>query len=153
VPATTGAGGKTSGEITSLEQVLAGIPREVMADLKPGSRNRADAYIKATEQVRQNVKEKPGAFDVKVNFIEKFKPNNAPDTVRYRVVTLVDKMRESGVVFMGFVTAYPEASENDKIAKLKQGDKITVTGRIVTGQVYGRSNAAIEVTLVDAKIE
>jgi hypothetical protein len=140
-------------EITGFDQVLADVPRNVLADLRPQSRKLTEAMFQATEQVKKNVKDKMGRFKIRVRNVEKFATVNPPGKVRFRVYAEAEKVRDGGAAFNAFVVSVVDMDQNDKAAKLKKGDNVTVTGKIVSGHVYGVSYPGIEVILVDAKLE
>ncbi|MDZ4287882.1 MAG: hypothetical protein U0984_07980 [Prosthecobacter sp.] len=146
--------GKTAAaEFTDPEEAFKGIPRDVMQDLRPGSRKMEDAVVKASQIVAKNVETKMATLKFTVANIEKFNRDDAPGVTRYRVHGMLEKIRAGGAYFNLNLMAVPDVSEDDKIAKLKTGDKVTFTGKVSNGEITARTTAELHIDLMDAKIK
>lgn len=143
----------TAAEFTDPKLALAGIPRDVMQDLRAGSRKLDDAVAKATEQVRKNVVNKEATLKFTIGSVEKFKRPDAPEVTRYRVHAMTEKIRESGATFDVMLMAVPDVSEDAKIAKLAKGDKVVFTGKISSGEITARNGAILHIDILDAKLK
>src|SRR3954466_4636935 len=85
--------------ITDPKELLAGIPRDVMQDLRSGSRTMEEAAVKATAQVRKNGEGKAASFKMTVQFLEKFQRKDTPDITRARLRQSNVTLREGGATF------------------------------------------------------
>jgi tRNA(Ile2) C34 agmatinyltransferase TiaS len=65
----------------------------------------------------------------------------------------VDSVRISGASFNLHLLAVLSVEEHPKVAKLKRGDKITITGRIGNAEVLGRNNAELHIDVKDVKLQ
>jgi hypothetical protein len=138
--------------ITDPKVALKDIPREVMADLRPGSRQMVDAAGKASIQAVKNVGGKTGTFKFNVRAVEKFQRPDAPDVTRLRILSTTDNARVSGVAVDVYVAAILDLSENEKAAKIGPGSKLTLTGMIINAEILGRQRAELRLYLENAKI-
>jgi hypothetical protein len=139
--------------VTDPKAVLAGIPRDVIGDLRPGSRKMVDAAGKASMVTAKNAEGKTGTFKMTLRAVEQFQRPEAPDVKRYRLHAKIDSVRESGVSFNVHLMSVPDVSENDKVAKLGPGSKITVTGKISNAEILGRQLAELHIDVMDSKLE
>lgn len=138
--------------ISDPKDALKDIPRDVMGDLRPGSRSMVEAAGKASMQTAKNAEGKTGTFKFNVAAIEQFQRPEAPDVTLYRIRSVTDTVRESGVAMGVYLLAIGDKSENEKFAKLKAGSKVTFSGRISNAEILGRQRAELHIDLVDAKI-
>jgi len=141
-----------SKNIANPADVLTGIPRDVLKDLRPGTKAMSDACTKATAAIRKNVEGKTASFKMTLKSVNKFQAREAPDVTRYKLVGVVSKMRESGVMFDVHLMAVPDVSEEAKIAKLSAGSKITVTGMIGNAEVIGHQYTELHIDIKDVKV-
>ena len=141
-----------SKSITNPADALAGIPRDVLKDLRPGSKTQSDACTKATAITRKNVEGKTAIFKMTLKSVDKFQAREAPDVTRFRLVGVVTKVRESGVMFDVHLMAVPDVTEEAKIAKLTAGSKITVTGKIGNAEVLGHQYSELHIDIKDVKV-
>jgi hypothetical protein len=139
--------------ITDVKQALAGIPRDVMQDLRYGSRTMEEAANKATAVVGKNVEGKTASLKMTVQFVEKFQRKDTPDVTRIRLRQSNDTVREGGVTFTIFLMAVLDESEKEKAAKIDKGSKVTITGKVSNGVILPRKNAELHIDIMDAKIE
>lgn len=144
-------GGAAPGVITTPAELLAGLPREVIKDLRPGSRDILDATAKATTAIRKNIEGKTASFKMTLRSVEKFQRREEPDVTRYRLLGTITKLREAGIMFDVHLMSVPEASENAKLEKLGPGSKVTVTGKITNIEFLSKKGAELHVDLLDAK--
>ncbi len=142
----------SKGTITNPADALAGIPRDVLKDLRPGSKTQSDACTKATAVTRKNVEGKTGTFKMTLKSVDKFQAREAPDVTRFKLVGVVTKVRESGVMFDVHLMAVPDVTEEAKIAKLSAGSKVTVTGKIGNAEVLGHQYTELHIDIKDAKL-
>jgi hypothetical protein len=138
--------------ITDPTDALKGISRDVMGDLRPGSRNMVEAAGKASMQTAKNAEGKTGTFKFNITTIEQFQRPEAPDVTLYRIRSMPDTVRESGVALGVYLLAVGDKSENEKLAKLKVGSKVTFSGKISNAEILGRQRAELHIDLMDAKI-
>lgn len=139
--------------ITDPDDALKDIPRDVMGDLRPGSRQMMDAAAKASMQAAKNAEGKTGTFKFNVRAVEKFQRPDAPDVTRYRILSVIDTTRASGVQVNVHLMAVLDLSEHEKAAKIGTGSKITLTGKISNAEILGRQKAELHIDLMDAKIK
>lgn len=139
--------------ITDPEDALKDIPRDVMGDLRPGSRQMTDAAAKASMQTAKNAEGKMGTFKFNVRAVEKFQRPDAPDVTRFRILAVVDTVRASGVQLNLHLMAVLDLAEHEKAAKIGTGSKITLTGKVSNAEILGRQKAELHIDLMDAKIK
>lgn len=139
--------------ITDPKQALAGIPRDVLQDMRPGSRKADDAAVKATEIVRKNVEGKTATFKMTVNTVEKFQKKDAPDVTRIRLKSTNETIRDSGAAFTVFLMAVPDVTEESKLSKITKGSKVTVTGVVNNGEIISRKSTELHIDIMDAKLK
>lgn len=132
---------------------LKGIPRDVLGDLRPGSRKLVDAAAKASQVVATNIENKTVTMKFTVSGIEKFQRPDAPTINRYRVRSNPDTEREGGTTFYVNVMVVPDVSDDEKVAKLKKGDKVTFTGRVSNGEITAAGSVVLHIDLMDAKLK
>jgi hypothetical protein len=84
----------TPSAITDPTDALKGISRDVMGDLRPGSRNMVEAAGKASMVTAKNAEGKTGTFKFNVTTIEQFQRPEAPDVTLYRIRSMPDTVRE-----------------------------------------------------------
>lgn len=145
--------GSSSEGITDVKQTLTGITRDTLQDLRPGSRKMEEAAAKATEVVRKNVEGKTATLKMTVDVVEKFQRKDAPDVTRTRLRASNDSVRESGATLKVYLMVVPDVSENDKLAKIAKGSKITITGKISNGEILARKSAELHIDVMDAKLQ
>lgn len=138
-------------EITEFSQAFAGIPREVMQDLRKGSRGFDEAASKASEQIKKNLAKKTAEFKISVAKVEPFKRGDSSET-SYRIFGMTEKIREGSTPFNAIVMAMVDESEKEKVLKLKKPDRIVVTGTIIGGSVTGPM-PTLHIDLTDAKLK
>jgi hypothetical protein len=143
------------GDITDPKVALADIPRDVMKDIRPGNREAIDAVGKATAQVRKNVEGKPGKFTMTVTALEKFQRKDTPDVNRTRIRSNNSMVREGGATFRVYLLAtVADDAEKEKLAKIKPGGKVTVSGIINNAEItMPRKDVELHIDIMDAKIE
>jgi hypothetical protein len=141
------------GGITDVKQALADIPRDVMKDLRYGSRTMEDAATKATAVARKNVEGKTASLKMTVQFVEKFQRKDTPDVTSIRLRQSNDTVREGGVTFTVFLMTVLDESEKEKAAKLDKGSKVTITGKISNAVILPRKNAELHIDIMDGKLE
>lgn len=132
---------------------LKDIPRDVMGDLRPGSRQMMDAAAKASMQTAKNAEGKTGTFKFNVRAVEKFQRPDAPDVTRFRILAVVDTVRASGVQLNVHLMAVLDLAEHEKAAKIGTGSKVTLTGKISNAEILGRQKAELHIDLMDARIK
>jgi len=142
-----------AGDITEPEQALVGLSREVLQDLRPGSRQIEEAAAKATAAVRKAVEGKNATLKFTVRDVEKFQRKETPDVSRFRVRAVIDRVRESGVSMEVYLLAVPDVSENEKMAKVTRGSKVTFTGKISNAEILARKATELHIDLMDAKLK
>lgn len=142
-----------SSSISDPEDALKDIPRDVMGDLRPGSRQMVDAAAKASIQTAKNAEGKMGTFKFNVRAVEKFQRPDAPDVTRFRILAVVDTVRASGVQLNVHLMAVLDLAEHEKAAKIGTGSKITLTGKVSNAEILGRQKAELHIDLMDAKIK
>ncbi|HYF38012.1 MAG TPA: hypothetical protein VD994_22105 [Prosthecobacter sp.] len=131
---------------------LAGLPRDVVQDLRPGSRKLTDAAAKAAQVVAKNVEGKMATVKFDILSIEKFQRPDTLDIDRYRIKAETDKIRSAGATFEYLLMIIADPSENEKIAKLKKGDKVTFTGKIANGNINPANGLDLHIDIIDAKL-
>lgn len=139
--------------VTDPKAALEGIPREVMGDLRPGSRKMVDAAGKASIITAKNAEGKTGSFKMTLRAVEQFQRPDAPSVTRYRLLAQVDSVRESGVAFTVHLMAVADVSEHEKVAKLGPGDKVTVSGKISNAEVLPGQKPGLHIDVMDAKVK
>ncbi len=139
--------------VTEPKQALAGIPRDVLQDMRPGSRKADDAAVKATEVVRKNVEGKTATFKMTVGSVEKFQKKDAPDVTRIRLKSTNEVIRDSGAAFTVFLMVVPDVTEEAKLAKITKGSKIIVTGVVSNGEIIARKSTELHIDIMDAKLK
>ena len=142
-----------SAEITDPKQALTTISRDVMQDLRPGSRNKGLAAVKATQQLRKDIEKKTATFKMTVKEVEMFQRKEEPTVNRFRVKASIDRIRESGAPVHVHLMAIPALSEQSKLAKIDRGTRIIATGKISTAEILSRGNAELHIHLMDATFE
>jgi hypothetical protein len=71
---------------------------------------------------------------------------------RYNVFATADGVRVAGTsIAVGYVVYFDE-SENEKVAKLKKGDKITASGKVFP-MILGTKNPFMRLELGGAKLQ
>lgn len=151
IPASAGA--PIKGVITKPQDLLVGLPREVMLGLLPGSSSMLDACGKAAITVGSNAEGRLGSFKITVRGIDPFQLSDDPGTKRYRLHAVVELMRVAGVSIQQEIMAVPDVTENAKLAKLTPGSKVTVIGKISHAELLARTNAELHIDLMDAKLK
>lgn len=139
--------------VTDPKAVLEGIPRDVIGDLRPGSRKMVDAAGKASMVTAKNAEGKTGTFKMTIRSVEQFQRPDAPGVTRYRLHARIESVRESGVAFNFHLMSVPDVSEHEKVAKLAPGSKITVSGKISNAEILGRQVAELHVDVMDSKLQ
>jgi hypothetical protein len=143
------------GDITDPKVVLAGISRDIMKDLRPGNREAINAVGKATAQVRTNAEGKPGKFTMTVTGVEKFQRKDTPDINRTRIKSNNTSVREGGATLRVYLmAAVADDAEKEKLARIKPGTKVTVSGVISNAEItMPRQEVELHIDIMDAKIE
>jgi hypothetical protein len=142
------------GDITDPKLALADIPRDAMKDLRPGSRGAEAAAVKATAQVRKNVEGKTGKFEIMVTRMEKLQRKDTPDVNRTRLLSTNGTLREGGTTFKVIITGtLVDSDEKEKLPRIKEGSKVTITGTINNGQItMPRNELELHIDMMDAKL-
>lgn len=111
-----------------------------------------EAAGKASMVTAKNAEGKTGTFKFNISTIEQFQRPDAPDVTLYRIRSLTETVRESGVAMGVYLLAVGDKSENEKLAKLKAGSKVIFSGKISNAEILGRQRAELHIDLMDAKI-
>jgi hypothetical protein len=131
--------------------VLAGVPREVFRDLRPGSDKMMEAAGQASKKAAES-EGKQATFKITIGTVDPFQAAEAPTVTRYKIISRVESIRVSGASLNVHILAVLSVEEHSKVAKLKRGDKITITGRIGNAEVLGRTNAELHLDIKDVKL-
>ena len=122
-----------AGEIKDLKEVSAQLPHDILLGLLSNA-TKAAAAPKATDVLQQKVAGRVANLKFKIDKIEKdLRAQQGQDA--YRIKADDAHVREGAVNFKVFVWVHFNVSENAKIAALKKGDAIEVTGKISVASV------------------
>ena len=147
------AGAPVKAVVTKPEDLLVGLPHDVMIGLRAGSNTMLEACTKAAITVNANAESRVGSFKVTVRTVDAFQRIEEPGVKRYRLHAVVELMRFSGITMKQEIMALPDETEYGKLSKLTPGTKVTVTGKINHAEVLPRTNAELHIDLLDAKLK
>jgi hypothetical protein len=140
-----------TGEIKELKDVSAELPHDILLGLLSNSTKQATAP-KATDVLQQKVAGRVAHLKLKIDRIEKdLRAQQGQDA--YRIKAEDAHVREGSVSFKVFVWVHFNVSENAKIAPLKKGDPIEVTGKITVASVAILAGSpTMQIDLSDATV-
>lgn len=141
---------KSATPVLDPASALEGIPRDVLQDLRPGSRTMMEASGKASQVVAKNIEGKMATLKFEVFGLEPFQRPDSLSITRYRVKSLIDKVRVNGSSFNVYLMVIPDVSENEKVTKLKKGDKVSFSGKISNGEIL--KGQELHIDLIDATL-
>lgn len=137
-------------EINDFAQVLDAIPKDVMVGLHTSKKDAA--VTQATDALRDKVRDKVATFKCKVDRIEKDLPG--PDKrERYRIKADDTRLNKGSTPFLAYLWVHFTPDESPKIAALKKGAQVTVTGKIATPFISTGTPLKLHVDLADAKLD
>lgn len=131
--------------------VLEGLSRDVIKDLRPGSSKMMAAAGEASKKAAES-EGKQATFKITIGNVDPFQAAEAPDVTRYKIGGRVEMVRVSGVNLSVHVLAVLAIDQHPKVAKLKKGDKITITGRIGNAEVLARTNAELHLDVKEVQL-
>jgi ribosomal protein S25 len=131
--------------------VLDGLSKDVIKDLRPGSNKMREAAGEASKKAAES-EGKQATFKMIIGNVDPFQAAEAPEVTRYKIGGRVEMVRLSGVNLSVHVLAVLAIDQHPKVAKLKKGDKITITGRIGNAEVLGRTNAELHLDVKEVKL-
>lgn len=131
--------------------VLEGLSREVLKDLRPGSNKMREASGEASKKAAES-EGKQATFKIVIGNVDPFQAAEAPTVTRYKIGARVETERVSGIPISVHILAVLDIEQHPKVAKLKKGDKITITGRIGNAEVLGRTQAELHLDVKDVKL-
>jgi hypothetical protein len=143
---TKGAGGN----FTSLKQVTALLPHNLLVSLL-NSAGKEAASSQATDVLRQKAEGQMATFKFKVDRVEK-DPRREQGKDGYRIKAEDTYVREGAANFKTYLWVHFNLSENDKVAALKKGGEISVTGKISLASVTAQPVVELHVDLSDATV-
>jgi hypothetical protein len=110
------------------------------------------AATQGTDVIREKVQGRQATLKLKVDRIEKDEPG--PDKrERYRVKANDARLKKGSSQFTGYLWVHFDPSESEKIAALKKGAQITVTGRIATTSISAGTPLKLHLDLAEAELK
>jgi hypothetical protein len=138
------------GNITELKQTLVEVPHNVVLSLRnPPTREAAATTV--TEMLRAKVEGRMATLKFKVEKVEK-DPRRAQNQDGYRIKAEDERLREGITMFHTYLWVHFDLSENAKVAALKKGSEISVTGKITLASVTAPKEPELHIDLSDAKV-
>ena len=131
--------------------VLEGLSRDVLKDLRSGSSKMREAAGEASKKAAES-EGKQAEFKIVIGNVDPFQAAEAPTVTRYKIGGRVETERVSGITFSVHILAVLAIDQHPKVAKLKKGDKITITGRIGNAEVLARTQAELHLDVKDVKL-
>lgn len=144
-------GGVEPGGITSLEDVLAEVPKELLLSVRSGARKEASA-TEATGLLRRQVEGRIATIKLKVDRFDKYRRKNETED-RYRIKAEDERLRGSVTNFRAFLWVHLSPTESAKMANVKKGAEITVNGKVSLASITAKNNPELHVDLADATIK
>jgi len=132
-------------------EVLNGLSRDVLKDLRSGSSKMSAAAGEASKKAAES-EGKTASFKITIGNIDPFQAAEAPGVTRYKIGGRVELERLSGVAINVHILAVLAIDQHPKVAKLKKGDKILITGRIGNAEVLARSNAELHLDVKEVQL-
>lgn len=117
-------------DLTDPMLALADVPREVMADLGAGAKSIEAAAEKAAPYVAKTAEGKTASFKMTFHHFEKLRRPDSEEILALVIIPVYEKVREGGATFVVQLSAKLPPSAEKKVAKLRQNQKITVTGKV-----------------------
>lgn len=142
---------EAAGAIKEPLAVLEGLPREVLKDLRPGASKMREAAGEASKKAAES-EGKQASFKIVIGNVDPFQAAEAPTVTRYKIGARVETERVSGIPISLHILAVLDIEQHPKVAKLKKGDKITITGRIGNAEVLARTQAELHLDVKDVKL-
>jgi len=135
-------------EITDLKQVVAAVPHEVLVGLLSNAGKQV-AASKSSDFLRQKIEGRTATLKLKIERVEKDpRPNQAQDG--YRLKADETPVREGGASFKSILWVHFQADESEKIAKMKTGEEIKVTGTITQAFIRAQRFLVLDVEISGA---
>ena len=138
-----------AGDIKDLKQIPVELPHDILLGLLNNATKEAAAK-KATDVLHQKIEGRMAILKIKIDKIEKdVRAQQGQDA--YRIKAEDAHVRAGAVNFKVFVWVHFDVSENTKIAALKTGDEIGVTGKITLASAsIMNGSPTMQVDLSDA---
>jgi hypothetical protein len=140
----------TGGNISSLKQITAFLPHNLLVSLL-NSAGKEAASSQATDVLRQKAEGQMATFKCKVDRVEK-DPRREQGKDGYRIKAEDTNVREGAANFKTYLWIHFNLSENDKVAAMKKGGEISVTGKISLASVTAQPVVELHVDLSDATV-
>ena len=122
--------------------LLEELPKDLIKELTPSEKKFEENIAKANPIISAKVMDKPCEFDGIVGYVEKRFEQGTSTMAGYTVVTRTVRIRSSGTVFLAYHSIDFDKSESDKVAKLKNGQKVRFTGTTSGASFLTGSQAA-----------
>lgn len=108
--------------------LLDAVPKELMKDMRPGSRGMQEAIAKASPMISDKARDLPCELEGLVSQVDKrFEPGTTT-MMGYSVMTRSEKIRAGGATFYSYYNILFDKGESEKVAKLRRGEKIKIAG-------------------------
>jgi hypothetical protein len=138
------------GSIMDLKQTLVEIPHNVVLSLRnPPTREAAAAT--ATDTLRTKVEGRTATLKFKIEKIEK-DPHRAQNRDGYRVKAEDEHLRDGVTMYHVYLWVHFDLSETAKVAVLKKGSEISVTGKVTLASITAPNTPELHIDLSDAKV-
>lgn len=143
-----------SSAIKDLVPLFEQLPKDLTKELREGSKTFEEALVKANQMLMPKVKDLPCELEGLVTVVEKRFERGTITLSGYIVNTYSEKARVNGTVFYYYYYLVFDRSQEDKISKLKRGDRIKVSGTTVGGMfMSSNKRPAFMLSVKDTKLK